>query len=221
MTYLPHVRITARFALGAPTAPRESASCTLAFSPPVISLDAAGRQTVVNDAFDDWATWVGNAANSRCIQDVALTECRLYMIGANGHATEDVAVSEQAPVRGTVSRDGGHPWQTSNVVTLVAGARGKGRFGRIYLPPQSFSMLEDGTIYSQHHTNMFDGVETLLTNLSELPGIDTGWGLVVAGRTGTGTLRTVDEIRLGHVPDTQRRRRRSLEESYATRAFTA
>lgn len=221
MTYIPHVRITARFALGPATSPRETASCTLAFAPTTVPWVEAGRQAVVNDAFDDWSSWVLDAGGSRCLQDVALTECRLYMIGADGRMTADVAVSEQEPVRGTVSRDGGHPWQVSNVVTLVAGSRGKGRFGRIYLPPQSFSMLEDGTISSGQYSNMFDAVQTLLTNLSELPGVDTGFGLVVAGQTGTGTLREVTELRLGHVPDTQRRRRRSLDEAYASRAFSS
>jgi hypothetical protein len=221
MPYIPHVRITARFALGSATSPRETASCTLAFSPTTIPWVELGRQAVVNDAFDDWANWVNTPAQSRLLQDVALTECRLYMIGADGRMTADVAVSEREPVRGTVSRDGGHPWQCTNVVTLVAGTRGKGRFGRIYLPPQSFSMLEDGTISSGQYSNMFDGVETLLTNLSELPGVDTGFGLVVAGRTGTGTLREVTEIRLGHVADTQRRRRRSLDEAYTARAFSS
>jgi hypothetical protein len=221
MPYVQHVKITARFSLGSPTAPAESASCTLSFTPGTAGFALGSvRQDIVNDAFDDWATWV-NATGARVLQDVRLDECRLYVIGTDGHSMYDTAISEGTPVQGASPRAYGHPWQNSLVMTLVSGTRGKGRFGRIYLPPQTYGINQDGTINAADHTAMFTATHQLLTDLSGLPGLDTGWGLAIAGKTGSGTLRTVDQVRFGHVADTQRRRRRSLDEAYATAAFTA
>jgi hypothetical protein len=218
MPYVEHVRITARFSLGPPTSPTEQATCSLSFNPGATLIGTlATRQTIVNDAFDDWAAWTADSA-ARVLQDVRLDECRLYVIGTDGHSTYDTAISEGTPVQAASARAYGHPWQDSLVATLVSGTRGKGRFGRIYLPPQTYGMNADGTIVSADVASIFGRTQTLLTNLSELPGVDVGWKLAIAGKTGTGTLRTVDQLRMGHVVDTQRRRRRSLPEAYTTAA---
>jgi hypothetical protein len=144
---------------------------------------------------------------------------KLYSVDSTGHIDRDPATSTGAAVSGT-SATNGHPWQCSMVMTLVAGARGKGRFGRIYLPPQGFTILSDGTVTLVQRDAMFASTKTLLENLSNAPGPDSGFGLVVAGRTGGGTLRDVTEVRMGAVCDTQRRRRRSLGENYAVGSFT-
>lgn len=222
MPYIPHVRITTRFSLGEEGAPKEQASCTLNFNPGASATSSASvRQQLVNDAFDDWAAWIGTTG-SRVSASVKLDECRLYVIGTDGHITEDPAVSEGSPVRGIIGTGTDtHPWQVSVVLTLVAGVRGLGRFGRIYLPPMSFTMKPDGTINDGHFGQMFESAQSLMAALSDKPLIDAGWGLRVAGRTGSGTLREVTELRMGHVADTQRRRRRSLAEGYSKVDFDA
>lgn len=230
MPFIPHIRLTARFTLGAAGAPKETASCTLNFARGAANWnDEAQREAAVEDCFGDWSAFVA-LVPSRFHTSTCLDECRLYVIGANGNIEENAtypdgvppAISIGDPMRGPLSPTAeGHPWQCSMVTTLVAGTRGKGRFGRIYLPPMSYNMQNDGLMNSGIHAELLTAVHGLLDNLSNKPGIDAGWGLRVAGSTGSGTLREVTEVRLGHVPDTQRRRRRSLEESYASVPFDA
>lgn len=219
MPFVEHTRISARFALGASSAPKEQASCTLAFTTYTPGTDDPFKLQMANDAFDDWSAWLTDP-DSQVPSSVKLTECVLYEVGTDGRITADPVRSTHDAVSGSYSPSSSHPWQCSMVVTLVAGARGKGRFGRIYLPPQIYPLTADGLVESSRHTAMFTSAKTLLTNLSEKPGLDLGWGLRIAGRTGTGTLRPVTEVRLGKVADTQRRRRRSLDEAYAVSAFS-
>lgn len=218
MPYLPHVRLTARFNLGASATPVEQASCSLNFHDVGVPLTAGNWQLVCNDAFDDWAAWV-QRSTSKVMQSVKLMDVRLYHIDADGHSVDDTIISAGTPVSGVMTNDQ-HPFQCSIVTTLEAGTRGLGRFGRIYLPPCGVGIGQDGLMDGSTVNGMFTSVKTLLSDLSNLPGIDAEWGLVVAGRTGSGTLRPVDRVRMGKVMDTQRRRRRSLVEGYLSDAFT-
>lgn len=218
MAYIPHWRITAHFLLGFDGTPVEEATCTLNFFKGA-RIWATDSQDIVNDAFADWAGFVQDGGG-RVSDAVELDGVKMYSVDATGHIDEDPAIAEGTPVRGGFGTNR-HPYQCTNVITLVAGARGKGRFGRIYLPPQAFDVGADGLISTTHHASMFTAAQTLLANLSNLAGVDTGWSLAVAGRTGTGTLRTVDTLRMGRVCDTQRRRRRSLDEAYSSAEFTA
>lgn len=220
--YIPHTRISAIFEIGPMGAPKETASCTLNFKTgAVLTSVELARQTLVDDAFNDWKTWIQNTDSKVC-DSVWLKECRLYAIDADGHSMYDTAHSTAAAVQGSSSSATNHPWQITNVVSLVAGTRGKGRFGRIYLPPQAFQVDRTTNLIQPTDFNaMWGTAQTLLDSLSNRPSLDEGWGLVVAGKTGTGTLRDVTEIRMGHVADTQRRRRRAIPEGYATAAFSS
>lgn len=218
MAFLPHWRMTAHFTLGQIGTPVEEATCTLNFDPgPVVDFGASA-QGIADDSYEDWATFV-TSSDARVSNATMLDGLKLYSIDAGGHIDEDPVIAEGATARGATS-SGRHPYQITNVVTLVAGVRGKGRFGRIYLPPQGFDVGAEGLIDNTQLGTMFSAVQTLLTSLSNRPGLDAGWHLAVAGRTGSGTLREVDTLKMGRVADTQRRRRRSLDESYATAAFT-
>jgi len=219
MPFQPHGRLQTVFSLGNP-ATEETASCTLNFNPGIALTTGVGRQTMVDDCFDDWSAYVLDA-NARVSQHVRLEYCKLWRINAAGHAEDDTVISAGAPVRG-VTTAGKHPWQCSLAMTLEAGTRGKGRFGRIYLPPQCYDMDDNGTVFDAQFNAIFNRTKTLLLNLSDKPTIDAGWGLVVAGQTGVaGTLREVERIKLGQVVDTQRRRRRSLPEAYFASDFSA
>lgn len=217
MPYVPHWRMTTHFNLGFSGTPKEEATCTLNFNPGA-ALAWTAAQDIANDAFADWATWVGDSG-ARVSSSVELDVLKMYSIDASGHMDEDPITAVGTPVSGTSSTSL-HPWQCSVVMTLVSGLTGKGRFGRIYLPPQSYTVTQDGLIDPTQHGTMFTATKTLLEGLSNLPGLDVGWRLAIAGRTGTGTLRDVSQVRMGRVADTQRRRRRSLDEAYVTGAFS-
>jgi hypothetical protein len=218
MPYVPHFRATAHFSLGAQGSPKEEATCTLNFTKGSIAW-AADSQALADDLFTDWAGWVQDSG-SRCSTHVWLDGLKFYSIGPDGKIDQDPVIANGTPAMGQTPT-GLHPWQVSVVVSLQAGARGKGRLGRIYLPPQGFSITQDGQIDPTQHSSMFASVQNLMSTLSNKPGVDVGFGIAIAGKTGSGTLRPVETLKMGRVADTQRRRRRSLEESYATTPFTA
>jgi len=187
---------------------------------PGISDIIADYQALVNDAFDDWSTFF-LSAGGKVSQQTHLVEVRGYSVGADGRSLKDTVISTRATVQGAANSPY-HPYQCSMVLTLVAGTRGKGRFGRLYLPPSCQTVGIDGTVPLTEQTNLLTAGKQLLSDLSNLPGLDAGAGIRIAGQTGTGgTLRTVDEVRVGKVYDTQRRRRRSLDEAYVKSDFSA
>lgn len=221
MPWLGHARVTARFNLGPGVSSLEQASCTLNFEPGVQNMETIGaRHTIANECFRAWASYITSSEGGFSTA-VQLIECRCYDVGTDGRADGPPGISDEQPVRGT-SSNGQHPFQVSNVVTLVASPGGKGRFGRIYLPPQGFSMEQDtGRMPTGTQNTLGTAAKNFLSDISNRPLLDLGWGLRIVGRTGGGTKREVQEIKFGRVPDTQRRRRTNLAESYQTWAFSA
>jgi hypothetical protein len=120
----------------------------------------------------------------------------------------------------------GYPPQVSVVATLLADhGRGLAGKGRMYLPGVAVGL--DGTGHMAPGTNQ-DLANRLKTFFDAIQGsFDVDGTLINAshGRapfTGsTATNRTVTHIRVGNVYDTQRRRRNSLVESYATSELAA
>jgi hypothetical protein len=218
MPYIRHVKSVTTFNLGPPAAPVETASCTLSWSPTVI--ETLSQQAQADAWYADWAAWV-SGADSQVQSNVSLQGVKVCVIGTDGRMEGDPyqkLSTGTAPVGvGTTNQ---HPLQTSLALTLVCGAAGKGRLGRIFLPPISFVLDSGGLLTSSQHGAIFAPLQTLMAALSAH--VDTGLDLhlAVAGTTGTGTLRPVTSLRLGKAPDTQRRRRRNLDEAYVTAAFS-
>jgi hypothetical protein len=108
-------------------------------------------------------------------------------------------------------------------VSLYANGIGKGKRGRVYLPPQSHVITPDGTIGAADVTQTLSGFTTFLNALNALPhGGAVSTVASVIGNTGSiGTGRPVRHIRMGTVMDTQRRRRRSLAEAYVEQVGAA
>jgi hypothetical protein len=145
---------------------------------------------------------------------VRTREVRLYRIGANGLIQEAPIIASGLPANGSGAAN--TPWQVSTAVTLFTGGLGKGRFGRFYLPPQNYLLSDDGGIADATADTRMQNVVTFLNSVRAVDGLSaTAVRLCVVGRTEpVGTMRAVTAIRYGTVPDTQRRRRRSLQEAY-------
>lgn len=223
MSYVEHIRLVAKGDLGAPGTAKEHWSCGLNFIPEggVVTSDwPSVLHGYADDAFDDWAAFITNAS-SKVSAYCQLREVVGYRIHTDGRAHDDIGRSDKTTSPAGVSSTNLHPWQNALCVTLDAGPPKAGRFGRFYLPPQSFTMSGgSGQVDSGDINSIWSEVITLLTNLSNIPGVDANWKLAVAGQTGGGTLRPVTSIRLGNVCDTVRRRRRQLTESYQIQPFT-
>lgn len=170
---------------------------------------------------DEGAVLIGGA-NSLVSNAAFFDELRHYTIGTDGRAEGEVQIARMpAPQAGPVGSPR-PPWQNALAVTLDAGFPAKGRFGRFYMPCPAVTVDDSGLINLAQAETIFAGVTTFLTNISNFPGLDLGWGVAVVGGTGVdGTMRPVEQIRLGRVVDTQRRRRRQVEEAYLKADFSA
>lgn len=219
-----HLLFSARGTLGQGANPGEAWSCGLRCSRPAgFTDDQADMDSHAEDVFKDWAAFI-TTASARVSNVVRLTEVRAYSIGTDGLSGQrPIGMSSSPPVQG-VSASSVHPWQCSLVLTLVAEGRGQGRLGRIYLPPQAVDLDGDGGVAPGQITGILAACKTLIESVGNKVGVDSGFGVRVVGTTQRpgqdGTIREVKSIRLGRVVDTQRRRRRSLDEQYQETAVS-
>lgn len=111
------------------------------------------------------------------------------------------------------------PLESSIAVSLYTEGRTKPRYGRFYLPPQNIPSLTDGLISEALAEALLARTITFLTSIDTAVGA-LGIGdaeLVVQSRkfvAGDYPRKPVRLVRVGRVVDTQRRRRRQLEEAY-------
>jgi hypothetical protein len=210
--------------MGLVTSERETWSFGLRFKPsagPGAPFLASGFEQGDLDAMRARYSTFHNSVDARISSFAFFKECRAYEIGTDGRSTSEPLVSSQAAIGGYYSTPQ-FPWQNSVAVTLDAGYPAKGRFGRFYLPPQCLTIEDTGLVNVTQATALRTGVAAMLNDLSNLAGVDVGFGLAVIGRTGpAGTSRNVESVRVGRVVDTQRRRRRQVSENYITGPFTA
>jgi len=199
------------------------------------SAEGVPSQSAMDDiaeAARDSAATMLTDTNAQFPSNVFVTEARTYFYPAEGGTPgggrgdaevigySDAAASPQAGV-GTQFV----PLQLSVVVSLTTTGRVKPKYGRFYLPPVgllpgSNGKLDDantGHIADAAHDFLDrtqDAVQAVLSNLWAL-------SIVTTKRNGLGALawHYVDEYRVGHVIDTQRRRRNALDESYLSRAW--
>jgi hypothetical protein len=119
------------------------------------------------------------------------------------------------------------PPQCALVVTLVAGSilRGKGRYGRIYLPAPALRTTATGQISTTGRDAVGAAVSTMINSLNAVT--DLGHVTVLTkpglnnGVVTPATFGPVTDIKVGNVLDTQRRRRKGIPETYATWDITA
>lgn len=99
--------------------------------------------------------------------------------------------------------------------------RGLAAKGRMFLPGVSAAVGTDGRIAQTICTSIATNLDTMFTALNG--GFDTGGYLINASKGGSGVggpapiNRRVEDILVGNVYDTQRRRRNQLSETYSTR----
>jgi hypothetical protein len=107
------------------------------------------------------------------------------------------------------------PYEVACAVTLQTDTRGPRGRGRVYLPPLSVSfMAADGVFSNGVITNMTNHFADFLNAVKTA----TGWKPLVVSKRAL-QLHEVTSIGVGHVPDSQRRRRRSQLEAPTTLAL--
>ena len=187
-------------------------------------LDPATYLTTVGEAIKTWF----EATNTAISGAVIITDLSLYAVGANGRVVSlDVGPAKATAVP-KAALDGANaggllPLQIAQVVSLRTNNSSKRGRGRVYLPGMTSTSISgtNGTMNATFRTNMLGTFKTLLEALS----IGSGGSPpivrpVVIGSPWT-TYYQVTEIRMGNLLDTQRRRRRQLEEVYTVAAITS
>lgn len=213
MVYPKHNRFVVRGSFGST---KEIWSNTLHFN----SVVAGGPDNVPSEWDEgDIETALRSFYSSSFIsQSAKVTGWRGYQIGADGRVigNELRAVDYDTPFGG-----GGavkYPPQVALVLTLVGADRGPGKFGRIFIPSPTHSIVEatqeiasggvDDTL------NTFKSYVEALLNAMYDPS-DIGENLVNVSKVGLGTGQPVVEYRCGLALDTLRTRRNKLLENYA------
>lgn len=183
------------------------------------------------DAADYLSELVGPALD-KFIKATGVTSDYAVLYGATLYGMTDGRVAQTAvgPAKATItwkpgSRPDGQvtgamlPPETSICVSLmtpVLGRRGRGRF---YLPPNASGCLasNDGSITSVYTGNVATAAATFVGDLVADPVSLIGVNVdpIVTGAPFAKYGR-IDQVRVGNVMDSQRRRRKSLVETYST-----
>jgi hypothetical protein len=113
------------------------------------------------------------------------------------------------------------PNQIALAVSLTTGfTRGAAHRGRFYLPATTTPLVgTTGLISDAAADGVAAAAKAFVEAISDVPGLDTPYSpgaVVMSRKSGQARTRQVTGIAVGKVIDTQRRRRRSLPESYHT-----
>lgn len=154
----------------------------------------------------------------------------LYGLTLYGYTNGRVAQTAIGPARATLDwkpgvRPDGQvtgamlPVETSICASLMTSVLGRRGRGRIYLPPNGTGCLStsDGSINSTYTGNVATAAAQLMRDLIADPVALGGVNVepIVTGDPFTRYGR-INAVRVGNVMDSQRRRRRSLVETYAS-----
>jgi hypothetical protein len=178
----------------------------------------AGYLLSLPAAYNAVRDYIGGVDAAGFSNEVWLTEVAAAALNADGTLqTGFYSRFFGTPKAGGVQSAAGE-FDTTWAITLDAGLPSAGRFNRFYPPPQrpiitlGSITATDATLLATRAKSMLEGVNTAM---SASPGAGTTGGIVVASQR-WGTNRSLAAIKCGRVPDSQRRRRRSLQENYAS-----
>lgn len=187
-----------------------------ALDPPF--LPAPDMDDIIEDLAADISTWM-LAAGSGWSSASKLRFVKLNRIAANGHYADqentNVKYFDTLPYP-TGAAGGTYPNQVAMVVSWVTDAtRGRASKGRVYVPTPTLG-LQGGVdrFVGSDVQAAANAAAAFINNVNNQPGID-GAGFVAVVASGVdGTRRPITAVRVGDVPDTQRRRRNAVDEVY-------
>lgn len=179
------------------------------------SLSGQNYDDMLNDIKGDTVKWFGaiNPCPGVKLSFVKFNEIdpvtRRYVSQTDSHELTFPPVSGSGSTNFTAS--------ASLCVSLLTGAkRGLAARGRIYPPvtPSAVAVGSDGMVIAGNRDALAAATKTFINDLNEWPGATLPGSpkVVVLGRDGS--HREVTQVSVGSVPDTQRRRRNALVETY-------
>lgn len=147
----------------------------------------------------------------------AITGVRVEHIGANGRLAQAAEVTLATPLVGAGSAT--KPFQTAMVFSLRTGRPGRSSRGRLYWPALG-TTISTTTLRLELAVReaYLDAAVDFLTALQTAAPAGATVALAVVSQT-TGVNTAVDQIQVGDILDTQRRRRDSAVEQYSVLPF--
>lgn len=171
----------------------------------------------------DLANWAEGAAvfleaglatplNNGVSANGTINEVRAYFYPTNDGPAQFVGI---APCDYIGSGTANHPLPTAMVFSTMTAIAGRSFRGRMYWPCLSNTINSSGRLASSTTTTIASDVVAMLEGLADAPAIATDLRPAVVSKT-RDLVTPVTSIRVGDVPDTQRRRRDALVEAYTT-----
>ena len=145
-----------------------------------------------------------------------LVAVKLAAVGVDGHYLTGPKIQAGLGYQGTVASV---PPQNTVVLSLWSGLTfGRANYGRMYLPHTTLQFTTGGYGCSSTVANTIaTAFKSLFTDITSIANGHTATaGPVIMSSVGTGTVNTVNRLRVGNLVDTQRRRRNRLNEVYST-----
>jgi len=189
----------------------------------ITDINPAEYLTDVGEAAKTWF----EAVNTYISDDVNLAEIVLYPMDSTGHVIKLDVGPAKAVATPKALVDGSNtgttlPLQCAQVISLrTENVTRRGR-GRVYLPGMTATSLTatNGTVNASFRATMLGTFNTFLSALAMGNGGDPPIiRPCVIGSPFT-TYYVITETRAGNLIDTQRRRRRQIEEVYSSAAVT-
>lgn len=172
-----------------------------------------------------WSTFF-NATTSFISDKYRYLQCKAVQVSQDGK-TIDGSAQYHYPATPVLGKNFATtlPAQCALVATLASDVpRGLASKGRMYLPGVGAAINTDGKVPAATR----DGVALNLKNFFDAIALDTDMpGRPVLASLGHaplntgGTIKLIQQIRVGDVVDTQRRRRNQLTEVYATQVLSS
>jgi hypothetical protein len=153
---------------------------------------------------------------------VTLNGVKVSPINGSGHVT-DLRVSQglyKSPLPHGPTDIPQLPAECSVVSSWITQRIGRKGRGRVYLPPTGSAVLnEDGDLAGAQTAHIVAGMVAFLEQTAITPtGPGNHWALPIVTGAPYTAYAVIDGVRVGSVIDSQRRRRRQLNEVYANSA---
>lgn len=174
----------------------------------------------VQDIYDDAAAVI-SYSGIPFPNTTTLAWAKVAAIGTDGHYLGDpIVYTDPTPTTG-YGTTGRMPNQVAITASLWSGqVLGKGNYARMYWPGLMAGVETDGRWSSSVGTGLGANIGAMLTAWAgEISTVSVAAGQCSIMTNATNpTNKSVEWVRIGRVPDTQRRRRRSLVEGYVDTA---
>lgn len=210
-----HTLMTWKGVFGTTQAPQETWQFGLRSMRDVSALPQESRNEIANVLAQVWGTHLAPLHRSH----VVLTRAEIRHIGADGRETRDsdgaFSGQGQSPattaIPGTSSAATIYPPHVAVVASLVTGRAGATGKGRVFLPAPGFLLSAADLRMTQANTDTIRaGFRAFIIAVNE------AIGLPVSVVSSKGYASEVIAVKVGRALDTQRSRRRDLQEEYGS-----